>query len=89
MRTVIEDLSVSEIIDKEQTVYPRLDDAFRALTWWLAREPESGIILDDLNWIFKQIGNTEMNIPSLTAIYTFDHRYVQIKFVLVRVPDIQ
>jgi len=48
MRTVREELDVSEKIDAEIAIYPRLDDAWEALKWWLARNPESGRILDDL-----------------------------------------
>jgi hypothetical protein len=86
MRTVIEDECVSEIIDLEQIKFPRLADAFDALKWWLARRPDKGVLMDDVNWICKQRGDREQNIPALVAIYTFDHRSVTIKFILVRIP---
>lgn len=88
MRTVIEDPRVSEIIDSEQAIYPRLGEAFDALKWWLSHRPESGEMLDDINWIYKQTGNQQLNVPTLVVIYTFDHICVQIKFVLVRIPTI-
>jgi hypothetical protein len=86
IRTVIENYSVSEVIDAEQAIYPRLEDAFDALEWWLARVPESGEIIDDVNWLYMQAGNKRMNIPGLVVVYTFDSREVLIKFVLVSVP---
>lgn len=89
MRTVREELSVSDVIDAEQRLYPRLEDAYDALKWWLAHVPEGGEIVDDLNWIFRQNGNKNRNIPSLVVIYTFDHQYVTIKFILVRIPSVQ
>jgi hypothetical protein len=79
---------VSDVIDSEQSIYPRLWDAFDALKWWLARMPESGELLDDINWLYRQEGNKERNIPSLTTVYEFDHITVVLKFILVRVPCI-
>jgi hypothetical protein len=89
MRTVREEISVSTVIDAEGAIYPRLQDAYDALTWWLAHVPESGEILDDINWLFKQNGNKELKIPALVVIYTFDHQFVTIKYILVRIPSIQ
>ena len=88
MRTVIEETRVSEIIDKEQELYPRLGDAFEALKWWLSHVPESGELIDDVHWLFKQDGDLAHNIPTLVVIYTFDSAYVEIRFVLVRIPPI-
>ena len=66
----------------------RLSESFDALKWWLSHRPESGEIIDDVNWLFKQKGNRAQNIPALVVIYTFDHREVLIKFILVRIPAI-
>ncbi len=88
MRTVIEDEVVSDVIDREQEIYPRLGEAFDALKWWLARRPESGELLDDINWVCKQQGDRSQHIPALVAIYTFDYRTVTIKFILIRIPSV-
>jgi hypothetical protein len=88
MRTVIEDHIVSDVIDSEQDIYPRLAEAFEALKWWLAHRPDSGTLLDDENWIYKQAGNEKLKIPSLVTIYTFDHQCVTLKFILVRIPSL-
>lgn len=88
IRTVVENVSVSEVIDAEQSIYPRLDEAFEALKWWLARVPESGEIIDDINWLYMQDGDKRVNIPALVVVYTFDSRQVILKHVLVRIPDI-
>lgn len=88
MRTVIEERRVSEVIDAEQEIYPRLEDAFEALKWWLAHRPDSGVLLDDENWIYKQAGDEQLNVPSLVVIYTFDHVCITLKFVLVRLPNL-
>lgn len=88
MRTVIEEEEVSWVIDREQSIYPRLQDAFEALKWWLAHKPETGELLDDINWLFKQDGDKEQKIPTLVVIYTFDHNCVTLKYILVRIPPV-
>jgi hypothetical protein len=89
IRTVVENWSVTEVIDKEQFIYPRLEDAFEALKWWLARVPDSGEIIDDTNWIFVQDGDEKIKIPSLVVVYTFDVWEVTLKHILVRLPSIR
>ncbi len=89
IRTVIENHSVSEVIDAEQAIYPRLEEAFDALKWWLARKPESGEIIDDVNWLYVQEGDEEVNIPALIVVYTFDHNTVTLKHILLRIPSIK
>jgi hypothetical protein len=88
MRTVVEDSFVSTVIDQVQALYPRLDDAFEALKWWLSHRPESGEIIDDENWLYKQSGNKDKDIPALVVVYTFNSWQVILKFVLVRVPSL-
>jgi hypothetical protein len=87
IRTVIENWSVSEVIDAEQSIYPRLGDAFEALKWWLARVPDSGEIIDDVNWLYMQNGDARINIPALVVVYTFNSYEVVIKHILVRIPQ--
>ncbi|MGA2535710.1 MAG: hypothetical protein ABSF53_06845 [Terracidiphilus sp.] len=86
MRVVIENWSVSEVVDAEQAIYPRLADAFDALKWWLAREPDSGETIDDVNWLYMQDGDARKNIPALVVVYTFNAWEVELKHILVRVP---
>ena len=86
MRTVIEDECVSDVVDREQAKFPRLVDAYDALKWWLARRPEQGFLMDDINWICKQRGDRDQDIPALVAIYNFDQMFVTIRFILVRIP---
>jgi len=88
MRTVFEDANVSEVIDREQATYPRLEEAFDALKWSLSHVPEAGKIIDDLYWLHRQVGDRYQNIPALVAIYTFDDQSVWIKFILVRIPTL-
>ena len=88
IRTVIENYRVTDVIDLEQSIYPRLEDAFDALKWWLARVPESGELIDDKNWLFMQDGNERVNIPALVVVYTFNHSVVELKHLLVRIPKI-
>lgn len=86
IRTVVENLSVAEVIDAEQEIYPRLGEAFEALKWWLSHSPESGEIIDDANWLYMQDGDARVNIPTLVVVYTFNSWEVVLKHILVRVP---
>jgi len=86
LRTVIESQHVTHVVYMESQIYRRMDEAFKALKWWLARVPDSGQIIDDFYWLYKQRGNRELNIPSLTVIYTFDHNTVEMFSLLVRLP---
>ena len=88
MRTVIESETVSDVIDAHQQLYPRLSDAFEALKWWLSHKPESGEIIDDIHWLYKQKGDRRQNIPALAAVYIFDDDSVDIEFILVRVSPV-
>jgi hypothetical protein len=74
------------VVDAEQAIYPRLGEAFDALKWWLARQPESGEIIDDVNWLYMQDGDARTNIPALVVVYTFNSREVELKHILVRIP---
>jgi hypothetical protein len=88
MRTVIEDHIVSAVVDSERDIYPRLSEAFEGLKWWLSHRPESGMLIDDENWLYKQVGNVDLNIPALVTVYTFDHVCVTLKFILVKLPNL-
>jgi hypothetical protein len=88
MRTVIEAQSVSAKIYAEVSFYGRLEEAFDALKWWLAHDPESGELIDDYHWLYKQSGNRELRIPALVAIYTFTDDEVEILSILIRIPTL-
>ena len=88
MRTVREDWSVSAKVYAEVGVYARLEEAFDALKWWLAHNPEDGELIDDYHWLYKQNGNRDLKLPALVALYTFDHQYVTILSLLVKLPTL-
>jgi hypothetical protein len=88
MHTVVEAVQVSEKIDAEVALYPRLEDAWDAFKWWLSHDPESGELIDDYHWLYKQRGNRVLNVPALVAIYTFDANEVVILSLLLRLPTL-
>ena len=53
-----------------------------------ARNPETGELIDDYHWLYKQRGNRYQNIPALVVLYTFNERCVEILSVLVRIPTL-
>ena len=87
-RTVVESIQVSSVVDAHVIQYERLEQAFDALKWFIARNPEAGIPLDDYHWLYKQKGDTLLNIPSLVVIYTFDADYVELIHILIRLPGL-
>jgi hypothetical protein len=89
LRTVVEEAIVSETIDQYAEIHPRLGDAFDGLKWFLAHSPESGEILDDFHWIFRNQADHEQNIPAILVIYTFDENKVVLRFVALRMPLIE
>jgi hypothetical protein len=86
MRTVLEDEIVSIKIGQEQAKYPRFGEAIDALKWWLQHRPDSGDLIDDIHWLYKQDGDIDQNIPMLSVIYTFDAYFVTLKFLTSRMP---
>jgi hypothetical protein len=86
IRTIVENVSVSEVIDAGQYVYPRLGDAFDALKWWLSHSPDSGELIDDMNWLFVQDGDNAVNVPEIVVVYTFDAREVVLKHLKLKTP---
>ena len=88
MRTVIEEVAVSAKIDAETSIYRRLEEAFDALKWWLSHRPDTGELIDDYHWIYKQQGNRDLKIPALVALYTFSEDEVEILSILIRIPTL-
>ena len=70
-------------IDAERSIHPRLDDAYAALTWKLARDAECGYLLDEKHWIYKQQGSKRHKVPGLIALYIVDNFQVTIQFIQV------
>jgi hypothetical protein len=89
LRTIIEEAVVSETIDQNTETYPRLEDAFDGLKWFLAHSPESGEILDDFHWIYRNQADHEQNIPAILVIYTFDESKVILRFIALRMPTVE
>jgi hypothetical protein len=88
LRTIIEEPIVSETIDQQTMIYPRLQDAFDGVTWYLARDPEAGELLDDLHWLYRNQADHKKNIPMMLVIYTFDDSKVTLRFLTLRMPVI-
>ena len=82
-RTVVENYEVTQKIEAERSLYPRLREAFEALTWRLARNAEGGYLLDHKHWVYKQAGSPKYNVPGLIALYIVDNHQVTILSIQV------
>lgn len=75
-RTVVEEAAVSTYRDTLREQHPRIEEAWDALSWLLARSadkmglaPQSG----DKNWrLYVQSGDPLANLPSLWIIFRLD-----------------
>jgi hypothetical protein len=88
LRTIVEEPIVSETIDQQTEIYPRLEEAFDGVKWYLARNPEAGEILDDFHWLYRNQADYDQNIPAMLIIYTFDDAKVILRFILLRMPTV-
>jgi hypothetical protein len=91
IRTIIEEVDVSAEIDTWKTKFPRLEDAWEAWKWRLARGPEiDAQRLAGFNppaWILKT--NSAIGyygIPTITILYRFDDNQVNILAVKIVEP---
>lgn len=89
LRTIVEEAVVSETLDQNAEVFPRLEEAFDGLKWFLAHSPESGEILDDFHWLYRNQADHDQNIPAILVIYTFDANKVTLRFIALRMPLIE
>ena len=72
MRTVIEEQNVSDTLTWNPPNTFACREAYDALKWWLARCPESGEIIDDLHWLYRQDGDHYNGVPSFIVLYVWD-----------------
>jgi hypothetical protein len=71
-REIIEDAAVTTVIDAEGAIHQRLEEAYDALKWTLARDAECGYLLDEKHWVYKQQGSKRHKVPGLIALYIID-----------------
>jgi len=80
-RSVVEETGVTETIAGASGDYSRIEDVYDALKWRLARNPESGVVLDTPQGVYYLIKTPIWKIsgvPVLTALYRFDGNEVVI-----------
>ena len=90
LRHIIEDENVSDSIDTGCRVSQRLREAWEALKWLLARNPEigKGLGLGDRIRIHKQSGSIIPMIPEITVLYEYNDTMVEIRAVKLTYEDI-
>jgi hypothetical protein len=84
VRGVIEDSRASRAVDDAKLRWPRADDAWNAVTWVLARDPEIGMPLNESGTTraFTLDGARSIGLPTVTVVYVFDPNTVVIRDVL-------
>jgi plasmid stabilization system protein ParE len=92
LRTVVESEAAAAAIDAGCKTYPRLDEAWEALKWLLARSaatigrpPRSG---DPRLRLYVQSGDRIANVPSIWIVYILHEEEVEIVALRVEpLPD--
>lgn len=92
LRTIIEAQAATEAIDAGCAEYPRLEEAWEALKWLLARSaakigraPRSG---DPRLRLYVQSGDGLANVPAIWIVYVLEDESVEIVALrLVPIPE--
>jgi hypothetical protein len=82
MRTIVYEQEADAAVDAGRLQYARVDDVMSGLEWRLSRRPTDGIPRKWGYHIYKQAGFKSLNIPTVTALYTYDDNQVVIYSVL-------
>jgi hypothetical protein len=71
VRSVIEDSRVSRVIDDAKLKWQRADDAWDAISWIIAREPEIGRPITESGYTrsFTLDGAKSIELPTVTVLY--------------------
>ena len=82
MRGVREDSPASDAVDAARERWPRTDDAWEAVKWSLARDPEDQTrpLNEAGNMrVFTSEGARSIGWPTIVVRFEFDARYVTIR----------
>jgi hypothetical protein len=85
LRTVVLSDEAQEVLDRESTLHPRLDEVYRGLEWRLARKPEDGYQFDYELWTAKIDADSFAKTPALVVLYKFDENRIEVLRLLVQV----
>lgn len=90
LREVVPDTDVQRDLDRWAELVPRFREAWLALEWRLARDPEIGLRYTGSKEhvrIYKQAGFPSFGSPTITVIFVVSDHQVQIKSVKVYLGD--
>lgn len=87
MREVAYDASVSQQIDAAAKLYPRIEDAVRALEWRLRHRPLEAVQRPNLYFIYRQKGFKSLNIPDIVVLYRYENEIVNIRGIRILPPE--
>jgi hypothetical protein len=88
VRSVIEDSRVSRAIDDAKDRWPRAEDAWEAISWVIARDPEIGRALTESGNIrsFTFEGAKSIGMPTVTVLYEIQHLAIVVHDALFQEP---
>ncbi len=81
-RTVVEEKSVTDFIEKHQEEHRRLEDVYEAIKWRIARSPGDGFeIAGTDKRLLKTVDRPTIGIPAVVVMYSFDEETVIIEAI--------
>lgn len=81
MRTVVEQPGIAHVVDEARERWPRSDDAWNAVTWVVARDPEVGVALSESGRTraLTLNGARSIGLPSVTIVYVIGEQAITIE----------
>lgn len=76
MRTIIEEKDVEKYVNNNSSD-PKFEEVWKAITWKVARSPESGTEIEDAKRIMVS-DEAAKNFPIVSIAYTYNDKYVNI-----------
>lgn len=86
-RTIVEDRDVTALIEREMPSRPRLDQAWEALQWLLARKADemgiSRVVGSTEFRLYKQAGDPVADTPDITVLFSVNDAEVVVHGVKI------
>lgn len=84
--TVVEEPEVTEALFDAIQIDARVEDIFDALVWRLARQPESGNLVEQDGVEYRVVKSLPLRLgktPSMLMLYQFNESFVMVKKIVV------
>jgi len=83
--TIVEEPDVTSNLQVASARFPRLEEAWSAVTWVLVRTPGIGMILSSQPppWYMYRLDAVAIGAPTFVIVYSYDQNFVTIHNVRI------